>query len=123
MNYLTVTLDFALWWYSGGLKKLYLWLAALFGWLNNFFSVKRVVFTMFEPWKRVVSEKRPGLEGFRDFLIDNFISRLVGFVMRVLILMVYLVSILLLTIFAIMAFAFWTLWPFIIVFSFFKIFI
>jgi hypothetical protein len=88
MNYLTVTLDFALWWYSGGLKKLYLWLAALFGWLNNFFSVKRVVFTMFEPWKRVVSEKRPGLEGFRDFLIDNFISRLVGFVMRVLILMV-----------------------------------
>jgi hypothetical protein len=123
MNYLTVTLDFALWWYSGGLKKLYLWLAALLGWLNNFFSIKRVFRTMFRPWKRLVEAKRPGLDGLRDWLIDNLVSRFVGLLMRIFIILGYLMIMFAFFVFALLAFIFWVFWPVFLIGSLIMVFI
>jgi hypothetical protein len=123
MNYLAVAGDYMVWWYSGGSKRLYLWLSALFGWLNNFFSIKRVFKTLFSPWKRLVGEKKAGLAGFRDFLIDNLVSRFVGFMFRLIVIFIYIISIFFLFVFSVVSFVFWVSLPVLIVVSIINIFV
>ena len=122
MNYLYVSFDYVIWWYSGGLKRLYLWLRALFGWISNYFSIGRVFKTLFSPWKRLIEERKPGLDGLGQFLIDNLISRLVGLIMRLAIIILYVFVILGLSIFSIACYIFWIFWPLILLISFIAIF-
>lgn len=122
MEYLAVAGEYIAWWYSGGLKRLFAWLAAVFGSISNFFSIGRVLKTLFSPWKRLVGARRPGLDGFKDWLVDNFVSRLVGFVVRVVVIFGYLASMLLMAIFAGVAVLFWVLWPAILIYSLIRMF-
>lgn len=89
MNLLFITLDFFVWWYTKGIKLFFRNFVALLNYLMGMFSVKESIFNLFSPWKRLVSQRRPGLDGFRDFIIDNLVSRGVGFVMRVILLIMF----------------------------------
>jgi len=120
MNYLAVSLDYALWWYSGGLRRLINWLSALFGWVSNFFSVKKIFLTLFSPWKRLVGVRRPGLDGFGDWILDNLISRSVGFVTRLVVLLCYLVAVIGLLVFGLVTVSFWIFFPFLLIISLYK---
>jgi hypothetical protein len=123
MNYLGVAGDYAVWWYSGGLIRLVRWISALFGWTSNYFSVGRVFKTFFSPWKRLVETRQPGIDGLKDWFLDNLISRLVGFFMRLTIIIVYLLTMVSLAVFAVLALGLWVGLPLIVIFSFFRIFI
>jgi hypothetical protein len=89
MNLLFITLDFFVWWYTKGIILFFRNFVALLNYLMGMFSVKESIFNLFSPWKRLVSQRRPGLDGFRDFIIDNLVSRGVGFVMRVILLIMF----------------------------------
>lgn len=85
--------EFFVWWYGPG------WLDAwknCFTWVKNVeqaFSVDVLLKTLFSPWKRIISSPGRSIdEKFRG-LIDNLISRTVGFMVRLMVLVIALVMI------------------------------
>ncbi len=70
----------------------------------------------------MVGAKGRGLLGFKDWIIDNLISRGVGFVVRVVMIILFVLVFLCFLIFAITAVIFWILMPGIVVASFIYIF-
>lgn len=65
----------------------------LFMFFPYFFSVEKLLKTLFAPWKNVVSEKKkPGLslEDIGRVFADNFISRFMGFTIRAALLFSYI---------------------------------
>ena len=78
--------EFFVWWYGAG------WLGAG-GRIKNrvlgiwrMFSVGILLRTLFAPWRRITSNAGKGLDQFFMSLIDNFVSRMVGFTVRVFVL-------------------------------------
>ena len=51
------------------------------------FSIPILLATLFLPWKRIISPPGAGLQGKLRAMVDNLVSRAVGFTMRVLVLM------------------------------------
>lgn len=112
---------FIKWWYSGGLVKLFNFLGALlFSILNNF-SIKTTVLNLFSPWKRVLGVKRPGLDGIKDWLVDNLVSRTVGFFLRLVLLFVAFLVLSFYAVFAVLAIILWLLYPAFVLFILFMI--
>jgi hypothetical protein len=70
----------------------------------------------------LVGAKRAGIEGLMDFLVDNLVSRSVGVVLRTVVLFVYLLFLVVLLGFYIIAYLFWFGMPLWIVASFAYIF-
>ena len=76
------------WWYSTG------WLQAIHrisSWtrgVERAFSASLLAKTLFAPWRRIVSVSGRSLDDKIRAALDNFVSRCVGFVVRLLVLIV-----------------------------------
>lgn len=114
MHFPVIFLNFFVWWYGEGLIRLLRYEAAFFSYLKTLFSVKESVYHLFSPWKRLVGKRRPGLDGFRDWLVDNLISRGVGFVMRITLLIVFMLSSTIYLLGCLFFIALWVGWPIIL---------
>lgn len=104
-------LSFVQWWYGPG-------------WLDNInqtrerlsrfaknFSVGILLRTLFAPWKQIdAGTSAPGQTAMQKFL-DRLISRLVGFVVRCLTLLVAFIGLVLVLIFQIALIVLWPLFP------------
>lgn len=119
MNALVIAFDFILWWYTKGLIKTTKNLYAIARYLTIAFSVKESVLGLFSPWKRLVGPRRPGLDGLRDWILDNIISRGVGFFMRAMLLFLFLISFLFYVLFFSVTLSLWLFWPIILIVIFF----
>jgi len=106
-----LALEFFKWWYSQG-------------WLNFFNSVKRRIFetfrafsalvllkTLFAPWRRIITYPGSGLGSHFQALVDNFISRIVGFSIRLFTLLTVAVTVTLLAVVGSIALLLWPLLP------------
>ena len=82
MDYISIVPVAFAWWYSRGLADLFSYLEGLFVSGINSFSVPTVLKTLFAPWKKDVNARQPGIDGLKIWLLDNFVSRMVGFFMR-----------------------------------------
>lgn len=122
MYYVSFVPTFFVWWYGRGLKDLFSFLSALFVYIQNMFSVVTLLKTLFSPWKKMAGPRRPGLDGLKDWMLDNIISRGVGFVMRVGMMMIFLVAFFIFLVFSLLIIALWLGMPMVIVASFFYIF-
>lgn len=75
------------WWYSTG------WMQAvqrITGWpqaVERLFSLGLLVRTLFAPWKRIISAPGRGLDAKLRASLDNLVSRCIGFVIRVFVIM------------------------------------
>lgn len=115
MNALLIFFDFIGWWYTKGFILLLKNETAIFKYLLGIFSVKESLLNLFAPWKRLVSARKPGLDGLKDWLIDSLISRGVGFTMRLILLGFFLISLAVYFIIATLFIIFWLAWPAIII--------
>ena len=81
-------MEFISWFYQRGvtyyLRRWYFLLASIY----HYFSIPILVFTMFSPWRKVVIEERTGynVQKYLSNLVFNLISRSVGAVMRIILL-------------------------------------
>ncbi len=123
MNYISLVPTFFTWWYGRGLKDLFAFLTALFSYLRNVFSINSLLKTLFSPWKKMVGERRPGIDGLKDWMADNLISRGVGFVVRIFMLLAFLVCLIVMLIASALVFIFWLGMPAAIIGAFIYIFI
>ena len=85
--------EFFVWWYGPG------WLQAWKNstlWVKNVsqaFSVDVLLKTLFAPWKRIVSLPGRSLDEKFRAMIDNLVSRVIGFAVRIIVLIAALVMI------------------------------
>lgn len=109
------------WWYTGGIKKLLNFSKASFIFLKNIFDPLLLLKTLLSPWKKLVSSPAPGLFGLKDWLVENLISRGVGFVIRIFVLGGFLIFLAVYLAFFTFVVAFWFLFPLILVYFFLSI--
>ncbi len=107
--------SFIAWWFGVGWKlvatnvekRLHKTLAS--------FSVPTLARTLFSPWKRIVSAPGAGIAAHMRATGDNVISRLVGFTVRVFVLLAAVLSMALILLVGIFQIVLWPLVPFLII--------
>src|SRR3990167_2998375 len=104
------------WHYGQGLRELF-HVAGNFLWfVSHFFSFKLLGKTLFAPWRRLGESYGQGFDlgAFASAFIVNTLMRVVGFVSKVLVLFVGLVSYIFVIIFTFCILLIWVLAPFIL---------
>ncbi len=100
------------WWYKEG--WLWLWRGVIIErsrWLNEAFSISALVRTWMSPFKQTYSSAKQGSIDLRvRAIVDNFVSRLVGTLLRTVIIFVGLLGIGVTLIFGLVSIL---IWPFI----------
>lgn len=81
-----LALAFLSWWYSKGWTELISKLIAFIDSIGQLFSVKILLKTLFDPWRRITSTGSIGISSYLHAAVDNTISRLVGLTVRLLVL-------------------------------------
>ena len=103
--------SFFSWWYGKGWAQVLKSFTSRLAGVAEAFSVVQLSRTLFSPWRRIISYPDAGLaEKFRAW-IDNLISRVVGFVVRVLVLLAALVVFILVAIVMTIETVLWPLLP------------
>jgi hypothetical protein len=79
-------LDFSFWYYTRAFRDIFaVWLNFMW-FIVHFFSIPLLLRTLFAPWKRITDESRPkGIEDFFATHLMNAMSRVLGAVVRVIV--------------------------------------
>lgn len=117
MLFISIARNYFAWHYLQGFKELFhVWLNFLW-FVVHFFSLPQLAQTLFSPWRRM-TEERSGRFSFEDlagYLIINIISRLIGAMFRLTILLSGLVSLTFVILVGILAYLFWLAAPVVII--------
>lgn len=71
------------WWYGQGLLGFWQGILIMTEKIYSFFSIRTLVRTLFDPWKRDnYTVENASLETRMQILLNNLISRFIGFVIR-----------------------------------------
>jgi len=81
----------------------------------NKLSIPTLAKTLFSPWKRITSSYGKSASEISRAIIDNTVSRLVGFTIRVSVILGGFIVMLLLIVLALIGLIFWPLTPLIII--------
>lgn len=109
---LSLFLDYFIWWYSAGVLRLLKYLKAFILILADMFSVRVLVTTFFQPWKRDVTPTK-GLSLDRKFQVwlFNLISRFFGMFVKGFVFLIFLACFLVLLGVEILIFFLWLTFP------------
>ena len=105
------------WHYGQGLKEFFGVTRNFLWFVVHFFSFKLLLKTLFAPWKRL-GENYEGIFDFGAFastVIVNGLMRTVGFVTKIIVLSVGVISYVLVLVFVFFLFLIWILAPFILI--------
>jgi len=103
-------------WYKDGLRHCWLWFRFLITGEINFFSIPLLFRTLFAPWKKdQIVAQGLSLQETIQVLALNFVSRLVGFVIRTVVLFLSLVALLLLILITAFTLILWLILPFLVI--------
>jgi len=113
---MAIILVFWRWYYGEAVKNV------LNAWRNfiifalNYFSIPLLLKTLFAPWKRDITRKPRGLDikKFLDYLAFNLISRGLGFLVRLVTILVGIVFLILVAVAGAIFFALWLVLPLIL---------
>jgi len=116
MFFLTIVRDYIFWHYSTALVS-FVRLYKNFWWFTvQFFSIPQLAGSLLSPYKRI-TERRAGLfdiEAWAGFIIINIISRLIGFVVRICIIIAGIIALVVLCLLALIWYTIWLAAPAII---------
>lgn len=84
-------LELVKWWYGRGWQLMFRASLSRLSRLNDVFSVDILLRTLFAPWRRIVTYPGAGIDAHLRAMLDNFVSRCVGFVVRISVLFVVFV--------------------------------
>ncbi|MDB5204625.1 MAG: hypothetical protein JWP09_653 [Candidatus Taylorbacteria bacterium] len=109
-------LSYFIWHYTQAFKDIFN-LFRNFAWfVYHFFSIKVLSKTLFSPWRKLNEsyEKGWNLNAFFETLVVNFIMRIVGFLVRLFIILTGIISLAFVSIVGATVFIAWIFLPFII---------
>lgn len=74
--------SFLSWWYGRGWKQVFESLGPRLRGVAESFSVAQLMRTLFQPWRRIVTYPGTSLDAKARAMLDNLVSRGIGFVVR-----------------------------------------
>jgi len=104
-------LDLFGWWYGSGWAGAFAATRRRLSNLADMFSTGTLLHTLFAPWKRIVTYPGASIDAKLRAFGDNLISRLVGFTVRIVVLLAATISLLLLCVIGLIELVVWPLIP------------
>jgi hypothetical protein len=104
-------LEFVKWWYGPGWADTVIDSKKRLLTLGEMFSVAILLRTLFAPWKRIISYPGSGLEAHMRAILDNLVSRVIGFFVRIMVLFSASVMFVLFCVIGLVQIATWPLLP------------
>lgn len=115
-------IEMVVWWYTSGFIQAMQRAAKRLIAIWRMFSILIIIRTLFSPWKRIISPPGKSLEQIFRAWVDNLISRLVGFVVRIIVIFMSLVICTGMAAFGVVSITFWLLLPIIPIISLIMVF-
>jgi hypothetical protein len=106
-----LALSFFSWWYGRGWKQVATSFGPRIHTVADSFSAGQLLRTLFAPWRRIVTPPSAGLSAKLRALVDNLVSRTVGFFVRLIVLLAALVTIIGITLLTAIELIAWPLLP------------
>ena len=106
-----IALDFLQWWYGQGWRQAIGGLATRMQQTAWYFSAPLLLRTLFAPWRRIVSPPGRGLDAHFRAAADNLLSRTIGFIVRLFVLLAAGVSIFVIGLLALVELVLWPCVP------------
>lgn len=113
MLFLSIVHHYLLWHYSRAFFELFhVWLNFLW-FVVHFFSIPQLMRSWVSPWKRMTEERGNNwsLEDLASFIIIGLISRIIGFILRTIIIVIGLFCLFVTIVGGLMVFIFWVTAP------------
>jgi hypothetical protein len=105
-------LAFFSWWYGQGWRQVASSFQPRLQTVSDNFSVKQLSGTLFAPWKRITSAPGRSLEDKMRAWVDNMFSRVIGFIIRLFVLIGAGVTVLVVAVLTVIETLAWPLIPF-----------
>ena len=106
-----LAVSFFNWWYGQGWKQVAKSLRPRLKGVAGAFSVGQLLRTLFAPWRRITTEPGRALEERLRAWLDNMISRVIGFFVRLGVLFAAFVSMIAITLITVIEIIAWLLLP------------
>jgi len=106
-----LAIGFFVWWYTGGWARTVQDLRHRCTNTLNLFSLPSLLRTLFAPWRRIIASPQAGLGGRLSAMVDNLLSRCIGFVVRLFTLIAALVMLLFVAVINLILVVIWPLLP------------
>lgn len=103
--------SFFTWWYGPGWKKVSIRFERRINLVMQDFSVTQLLRTLFSPWRRIITYPGAGIAERWRAWNDNLFSRLIGFIVRVFVLLAAMVVVVLIALLTLVEFIIWPLMP------------
>ena len=106
-------ISFFHWWYGAGWKQQFVDYRTRVERISELFSIDILLKTMFSPWKQIVTHARAdqSFKAKQAAFVDNIVSRVVGFFVRLFTLITGVVAILAVVIFGFILVLLWPIIP------------
>lgn len=112
---MSLVLEYFAWWYTDGFIRLLKYLKAFVVVLADNFSVRVILRTFFQPWKRdIASTKGLSLDKRFQVWVGNLIARVFGMIIKGITFVIFLLFFIVLIVFELLIFIVWLLFPIII---------
>jgi hypothetical protein len=106
-----IALAFFTWWYGRGWNDAAHSLTKRIDSVNRAFSVRLLTRTLFSPWRRIITPQGSNIADHFRAIGDNIVSRVIGFVVRLIVLFAAFMSIIVISIASVIELIIWPLLP------------
>ncbi len=106
-----LALEFFKWWYGAGWARVLRKTKDRLSGLSQMFSIAILLRTLFSPWRRIISYPGAGIDAHLRAIGDNLVSRAVGFMVRISVLLCAAIAFIALVVFALLEIIVWPLMP------------
>ena len=117
MLFLSIVHHYFFWHYSRALREIFSIWKNFVWFVGHFFSIRQLAASWFSPWKRTVTGRgeKWNFEDLAGYIIVNIVSRIVGTVIRTVIIFLGVVSLIATIISGVIVYMFWILAPFVLI--------
>jgi len=117
MLFLSIVHHYFYWHYTRALSEIFSVWKNFVWFVGHFFSLRQLASSWFSPWKRTVEGRgeKWNFEALASFIIINLLSRIVGAMIRTIIIILGTVSLLATLVGGVVVYAFWLLAPFVLI--------
>lgn len=77
-----IFLELLRWWYGPGWVQAFNNIGERFNKIARIFAIPTLLKTLFSPWKRIMTTNAKGIDAMMRAMVDNLVSRTVGFMVR-----------------------------------------
>lgn len=115
---LTILHHYLIWHYSQAYLQFFKVWTNLMWFVVRFFSLPQLVGSWLSPWKRITEERKKAwdVEEFFSSLVINILSRIIGAIMRTIVLLIGTITLIVLFVWGVLVYLVWTVAPGLIVF-------